>query len=93
VKLARERVAQDYADDGKHQLFAVLQAGLVNSPDAVTYARWEQETGKSVNALKVALHRLRERFREALEHQVMQTVGDEAEMKEEMRHLLRALSR
>ena len=65
----------------------------LRSPSAETYARWEQETGKSVNALKVALHRLRERFREALQRQIMQTVSDESEMKEEMRHLLQALSR
>jgi DNA-directed RNA polymerase specialized sigma24 family protein len=93
VKLARDRVAQEYADDGKHALFAVLQSGLVTSPNAECYARWELETGKNVGALKVALHRLRDRFREALEHQVMQTVDDESELKAEMRHLLHALNR
>ncbi len=93
VKLAREAVALEYANDGRHHIFTVLQSGLVNPPNADTYARWEQETGKTVNALKVALHRLRERFREALQRQIMQTVCDESEMKDEMRHLLQALSR
>jgi len=93
VNLARERLAKDYADQGKHQLFGLLQSGLVTPPDAVVYERWQQETGMSSGALKVALHRLRERFREALEHQVMQTVVTPEELKLEMAHLLRALAK
>ncbi len=93
VAHARERLAKDYADQGKHQLFSLLQTGLVTTPNAALYEHWQSQIGMSTGALKVALHRLRERFREALEHQVMQTLTSQDDLKPEMAHLLGALSK
>lgn len=93
VRLAQEKVAQDYREQGKEALFSALQSGLVTPPDATQYERWQQHMGMSVGALKVALHRLRERYRAAMEAQVMETVASEEDLKSEMEHLRRALSR
>ncbi len=93
VRQARERVGRDYARQGKHELFAVLQSGLTQPPDTAVYERWQQELGMTVGALKVALSRLRDRFRDALEAQIRETVTTAEELREEMRHLRRVLSR
>jgi hypothetical protein len=46
----------------------------------------------SVGAIDVAVHRLRQRFGELLREQIAQTVSCEAEVKEEIRHLISVLS-
>lgn len=45
----------------------------------------------SEGALKVAIHRLRQRYREVLRAQIAETVDSPAEVDEEMRHLVRVL--
>jgi DNA-directed RNA polymerase specialized sigma24 family protein len=92
VRHAKAEVAADYEEQGKQTLFDALQSGLVSSPDAALYGAWEQKLGMSVNALKTALSRLRDRFRAALEAQILETVANEDDLKAEMRHLRRALS-
>ena len=42
-------------------------------------------------AVKVAVHRLRKRYREMLRAEIAQTVDDPAEIDQEIRYLLRAL--
>ena len=93
VRLARERVGDDYKSQGKEAVFAALQSGLVNPPDATVYERWQQQLGMNVGALKVALHRLRERFKKALEEQILETVSSKEDLAAEMHHLRRALSK
>jgi RNA polymerase sigma-70 factor (ECF subfamily) len=93
VRLAQEKVALSYGRQGKQALFSALQSGLVTPPDAGQYARWQEDLGLSAGALKVALHRLRERFRSAMEAQVMETVATVDDLKSEMDHLRHVLSR
>ena len=42
-------------------------------------------------AVKVAVHRLRQRFHEALREEILMTVTDEADIGDEIRYLLGAL--
>jgi RNA polymerase sigma-70 factor (ECF subfamily) len=42
----------------------------------------------SEGAVKVAIHRLRQRFREAVKAEIAQTVHDPSEVDDELRHLL-----
>jgi RNA polymerase sigma-70 factor (ECF subfamily) len=42
-------------------------------------------------AVKVAVHRLRRRYREVLREEIAHTVADPAEIDEEIRHLLDCL--
>jgi hypothetical protein len=46
----------------------------------------------SEGAVKVAIHRLRKRFRRLVRSEVAQTIDDERELDAEMRYLLTALS-
>ena len=48
--------------------------------------------GLSEPALRVAVHRLRKRYREVLRAEVTQTVADPAEVDAELRHLLAAVA-
>lgn len=92
VRHAKDDVGADYDEQGKKALFEVLQSGLVSSPDVAIYAAWERKLGMTTNALKTALSRLRDRFRAALEAQILETVVNEDDLKAEMRHLRQALS-
>ncbi|MCB1279279.1 hypothetical protein [Prosthecobacter sp.] len=92
VRHAKADVAADYDQQGKKALFDSLQSGLVSTPDAATYAVWEGRLGINTNALKTALSRLRDRFRSALEAQILETVANEEDLKAEMRHLRQALA-
>ncbi len=92
VRHARAEVAAEYKAQGKEALCETLQSGLVNTPDAALYEAWEHKLGMTSSALKTALHRLRQRFRAALEAQILETVADEADLKAEMRHLRQALA-
>lgn len=50
-----------------------------------------QELGMSDVAIKVALHRLRKRFRESIRNKVAETVESQEEIDGELEHLIRAL--
>jgi len=47
--------------------------------------------GMNEAAARVAVHRLRRRFRELFREEIAQTVAEPAELDDEVRHLLRAL--
>jgi RNA polymerase sigma-70 factor (ECF subfamily) len=47
----------------------------------------------SEGAVKVAVHRLRERYRERLKAEIANTVATPGEVDSEMRHLFRVLTR
>lgn len=88
---AREQLRAEFEAEGKANLFRLLQQGLVNSPEATDYASWAATSHMTPGALKVALHRLRGRFRKVVEDQVRETVASEEDFKDEMRHLRRVL--
>jgi RNA polymerase sigma-70 factor (ECF subfamily) len=46
----------------------------------------------SETAVKVAVHRLRQRFHEALRHEISMTVTDDIAIADEIRYLLTVLS-
>ena len=46
----------------------------------------------SEGAVKVAVHRLRQRYRAILRAEIAQTVAAEADVEDELRHLFAALS-
>lgn len=73
-------------------LFADLKPFLTgNSGDA--YATIAARWGQSEGAVKVAVHRLRKRYRELLEEEIANTVSSRDEVQEERRYLLSVLGR
>jgi DNA-directed RNA polymerase specialized sigma24 family protein len=76
----------------KGGLFEELQGFLPGGQGSVSRAELAAKRGVSAGAIDVAIHRLRQRFGALLREQVAQTVSSEAEVDEEIRHLISVLS-
>ena len=84
-------VQQQYVDSGKEQLFESLKGNItgdLNLPYDEIAERLNMKTG----AVKVAVHRLRERYGQQLRLQIAHTVESPEQVDEELSALFRALS-
>ena len=90
-----ERVVQqlqgEFERDGKAALFEQLKIVLIMGKGAVSYGTVASNLGTSEGAVKVAAHRMRQRYRELLRGEVAQTVSSAADVDEELRNLFAAL--
>ena len=84
---------EDYARDGKGALFHALEPCLIGSRDTQPYAALGAQLGMTEGAARVAVCRLRERYRECLRAEIAHTVASPAEVDEELRHLFRVMAR
>jgi RNA polymerase sigma-70 factor (ECF subfamily) len=82
----------EYEATGRGALFARLRFALTGDRSTLPYAALGEELGMSEGAVKVAVHRLRQRYRELLRSEIAQTVDGPAEVEAELRHLFRALA-
>lgn len=91
--LERLRVQEESA--GRGPGFRLLGPLLTEDSRAPTAVAVAKRLGSTEGALRAALRRLRVRYREALREEVASTLGepDEAEVDEELRHLLTVLGR
>ncbi len=60
---------------------------LIGEPDE-SYEAIGKALGMTESAVKVAVHRMRQEYRDLLFREVRQTLSDENELAEEIRHLL-----
>lgn len=87
------QLREDYEQDGKGRLFEALKPSLLGSRESQPYAALAATLEMSEGAVKVAVHRLRERYRERLKAEIAHTVASPAEVDSEMRHLFHVLAR
>lgn len=87
------QLRDDYARDGKEALFDALKPCLIGSQELQPYAVLAGGLRMTEGAVKVAVHRLRERYRERLKGEIAHTVASPVEVDGELRHLFRALAR
>jgi len=87
------RLQHELEQRHKGTLFKQLKGYMVVDRDTVPYQTVAQELGMTENAVKVAVHRLRRRYRELLRDEIAQTVSDEAQIDEEVGNLFAALAR
>ena len=78
---------------GQAELFTALKPCLVREGSAQPYARLASTLGMEEGAIKVAVHRLRQRYRELLRAEIANTVAAPDEVETEMRHLFQVLTR
>jgi RNA polymerase sigma factor (sigma-70 family) len=78
--------------EGRGRLFKYLQSFLPGGSDPPATAALSQELGMTENATKVAIHRLRRRYRDLLRANVTHTLSNPAEVDDEIRFLLSSLS-
>jgi RNA polymerase sigma-70 factor (ECF subfamily) len=76
---------------GKSGHFEALKPWLTGDTENLSQAQTARQLGLNEGAVKVAIHRLRRRFRDVIKNEIEQTVHDRASIDEEMRHLLEAL--
>jgi RNA polymerase sigma-70 factor (ECF subfamily) len=89
---ALDRVEAVYGDSGKEHHFRTLRPFLGANGLRTSYAEAAQELGISEGAVKVAIHRLRKRYREALELEVAETLTRGEDLPEEMKYLIGRLT-
>ena len=86
-KLQAEMVAE-----GKAEQFEQLKIYLTEEPRTGDYATVAQKLNCTTQSVAVAVHRLRQRYRELVRMEVANTVSSPIEVEEEMRHLYAALN-
>lgn len=86
-----ERLQDEFVRHGRPEHFERLKVFLLGSSDA-PYAALAREMNTSEGALKVAIHRLRKRYRELFRLEIADTVADPAEVESELRFLAAALT-
>ena len=93
LEQAARLLEAEYAGAGKQTLFDLLAPALQGDRLTASYLELGGRLGLSEGAVKVAVHRLRQRYREQLRCAVANTVADALEVDEELRCLTQALSR
>jgi RNA polymerase sigma-70 factor (ECF subfamily) len=87
--LVRLRAEFEGADKGR--LFDGLKSFLLKEKTAGGYTQAAQQLGMTEGAVKVAVHRLRQRYRELLREEIGRTVHDPEHIDDEIRSLFHAL--
>ena len=84
-------LAEEHKAAGKSNQFEVLKAWLTGDTENISQAGAARQLDLNEGAVKVAIHRLRRRFREVIKNEISQTVHDRAQVDEELHYLLEAL--
>ena len=87
-----EGLRSEFGHQGPTEQFERLKVLLLGHADA-PYAALAREMNISEGALKVAIHRLRKRYRELFRQEIADTVADPAEVESELRFLAAVLTR
>ena len=96
IARALEVVGAELRAAGKGAQFDTLQPWLIGSgtdTPALDQAAAAATLGMSEGAVKVAIHRLRQRFRQAVKAEIAQTVPADTDVDEELLHLVAVLIR
>lgn len=81
---------EEYGATGRARLFEGLRGLIAKEEAGLSYADAAARLNLSEAAIKMAVHRLRARYREILKGLIAQTVSSEAEIEEELGHLFAA---
>src|ERR1043166_5945736 len=88
---AQASLKAEFATDGKSDLFEALKNFLSGEKPGETHAQVAARLGKSSDAVRCAVQRLRHRYGELIRTEVANTVATSANVDEEIRHLLEAI--
>jgi RNA polymerase sigma-70 factor (ECF subfamily) len=87
----QDHLREEASQRGKAAQFERLKGLLVGEDEEVGYRALALELDTTEGALKVTIHRLRQRFREILREEIARTVADPTEVGDELRYLLAAI--
>jgi RNA polymerase sigma-70 factor (ECF subfamily) len=84
------QLQEEYVASGRAKLFEYLQSCLAREESALPYAEIAARLNLTEAAVKMAVHRLRNRYREILRAEIAHTVSSAEEVEEEIRLLFSA---
>lgn len=93
LERALTRLEGQYERRGKQRVFSALRETLVAGGEQPSYKDVAARLSMTEGAVKVAVHRLRQGFRDALRREIAQTVGGAGDLDAELRDLIAALGR
>ena len=88
-----QRLGAETATEGRAEMFEALKPWLIGDPQDQSYGTLSKKLGMTEGAVKVAMHRLRKRYRQLLKEEIANTVATPSEVEAELRHLFAILSR
>ena len=89
---AARRLREEYAGAGKRDLYDQLNDFRVEASERPSYAEVAARLGQSESAVKSAVWRLRRRHQELVREEIAQTLGETADVNDEIRYLLRVVA-
>ena len=89
IARALDKLRAELESGGKGELFEALKGSLTG--DEPARSETAARLGMTEGAVKVAVHRLRQRYRELLRAEIGSTVRDPSDVDDEMRHLVAVL--
>jgi RNA polymerase sigma-70 factor (ECF subfamily) len=92
IERALGTLAEEHRIAGKTAAFEVLKPWLTGDTEALSQAEAGRQLGMNEGAVKVAIHRLRRRFRELVKAEIRQTLRDPAQARDELTCLISALT-
>lgn len=88
---AMSALQEQYRTTGKQRHFEALKVFLTPDSSPPAYTDVAEELGLSLTAIKVAIHRLRDKYRETVLQQVVDTLDDSESLDDEFDRLLNSL--
>ena len=85
------RLKDEYRREGKSDWMDAMQSALTADRNTLSYAEIARKLGMTETAARVAVHRLRQRYRRLIRAEVASTVASPDEVDAEMRHLFEVL--
>jgi len=84
-------LAEEHKSAGKSAQFEVLKMWLTGDNETIAQSEAARQLGVNEGTVKVAIHRLRRRFREVIKMEIGRTVQEAAQVDDELHELLQAL--
>ncbi len=91
LERAQTSMKAEFAVDGKSDLFEALKAFLSGEKPGQTHAEVAARLGKSTDAVRCAVQRLRRRYGKLIRAEVAHTVASPTQVEEEIRYLLEVI--
>lgn len=86
------QLEREYGREGKQELLEAMRPALTADRGRIRYGEMAEQLGMTGTAARVAVHRLRQRYRRLIQAAVAGTVAAPEQVEEEMRHLFNILA-